>query len=312
MPGAQRRTVAPLALAGYAWTREITGTPLHAGQAELLRTAQDVVDQTRATLHHGRGNVTTDVARTQGESTTRSMAARELLNQLPVLVPGVHRMAMLVRMGQASAAAAYAGAGRCGEHARVAIAAAAPHLRDGDTVTLVEDFDQDHSWTALNRTTDHGEVEAIADPWSEGPAFLAEDGEHTFQETGDVSTDSLTKQEAAVVRRMHDHALSELPQGDQRERNISTLAARARASGAPEPRMWPPTPALSGRHVLAAQERHAHLLTLAPDMQPPLPEQLAVRADRRLGTPVEVAEARAADVVQAGLSLPAARFNFRG
>jgi hypothetical protein len=76
--------------------------------------------------------------------------------------------------------------------------------------------------------------------------------------------------------------------------------------------MWPPTPALSGRHVLAAQERHAHLLTLAPDMQPPLPEQLAVRADRRLGTPVEVAEARAADVVQAGLSLPAARFNFRG
>ena len=153
-------------LAGYLMGRAVDGRAIEGEDLKRLRQANDVLQQTREALPIGRGNVTTDIAATNGHSYRTHGAARVVRNSRKLNELPLHRAAI----------AEIAGAGNCGEHAAVAVHKLAAQLSEGQQAHSVVNRDRDHGWAELRTPTPDPRPTIVVDAWGEGPAIHAEDG----------------------------------------------------------------------------------------------------------------------------------------
>lgn len=170
-------------LQAYMAALTIDGHPLDAEEVATLRSASRSVDSTRNVLLRGRGNVSTDIEASGGNSTVRTEVARRTARHLarqhavPGEGPGCGPFRRRKPPDAAltySAGALAAGAGNCGEHASVAALMHAPHLGPGDEVRIVEHGSMDHRWAEMHAAGGAGPA-IVLDPWANGPAMYHED-----------------------------------------------------------------------------------------------------------------------------------------
>ncbi|MGP3508068.1 hypothetical protein L0947_08345 [Paracidovorax citrulli] len=171
------------ALQAYMAALTIDGHPLDAAEAAALRSANRSVDATRNVLLRGRGNVSTDIEASGGNSTVRTETARRTARHLarqhavPSDGPGCGPFRRREPPDAAltySAGALAAGAGNCGEHASVAALMHAPHLGPDDEVRIVEHGTMDHRWAEVHAAGSSSSP-IVLDPWANGPAMYHED-----------------------------------------------------------------------------------------------------------------------------------------
>ncbi|WP_143135971.1 hypothetical protein [Burkholderia ubonensis] len=156
----ERRGVADrdVDLATYLTARATVHRSVDSQQLQGLRKANDSVNETRARLIHGRGNVSTNLLESE-EPYWRTKFGREQ-SESRSLAFGI---AMAMRMG----------AGNCGEHGGVAAALHAGKLDKNETVQLVEGANGfDHGWSET-QLADGDRL--VIDAWTYGPAVMAED-----------------------------------------------------------------------------------------------------------------------------------------
>lgn len=155
-----------------------------------LKAANDTVDETRALLPYGRGNVTVDNERTRYQSSMRDEAAMHLIDDYghrgedpEQLKAGMFR---------------FAKAARCGGSAPIATHLHADKLEDPYRVSTVEGKREDHTWTEVTRKDARRRDDAIIDPWCDGPAVLREDARYGNTEAKTIhQLDATTGPEAA-------------------------------------------------------------------------------------------------------------------
>lgn len=204
----------------------------HPSDLAHLRNATEVMHQTRTSLMFGRGNVTTDVRATNGESSARAQVSYDfgVLNGSSVL--GGVALAM--------------GAGNCDQNGRINARRYAPMLGEGETVDTIMNKAYSHCWTQINQppqTTTNGRTEArptiVMDSWADGPAVRLGDSawspqaaSSTVVEQLDKSngTKELNKMNQAWVDAatpdgpLHPHAMSLLSQNMQKPPKYSAFA----------------------------------------------------------------------------------------
>ncbi len=177
VPGHSQTAVIPgeMLLAGYLLDRALDGRKVEGEDFDRLRRANDSVREVRALLPFGRGNVVEDIAAGQEESSTRVYGARKLRGQLPDGPLGF----------TSEAAAIWAGAGNCFEHAVLAACVHAGRLNtvSGEMVTLLCNIRLDHAWaeSVIPRPWKPSNLfrpdrrAIVLDAWKDGPAVFGPD-----------------------------------------------------------------------------------------------------------------------------------------
>jgi hypothetical protein len=165
---AKQRGVADknMGLAAYLTARSTVHQTIDGDELRHLRKANDSVNKARELLSHGRGNVTTDLAKSQEPYWRTAFGRRQsAIDKADAALSS----AMAVKMG----------AGNCGEHAWVTTAVHAGKLDIGETVQTVRGADGfDHAWSEAQLP---GGDRLIMDAWAEGPALMAEDSAFSFR-----------------------------------------------------------------------------------------------------------------------------------
>ncbi|HET9645993.1 MAG TPA: hypothetical protein VFP68_22165 [Burkholderiaceae bacterium] len=166
-------------LAGYLLARALQDRKVDGEDFERLRRANDSVREVRALLPFGRGNMREDIRASRGESSTRTKGGRDLRRD-PVHAPE-------------DVAAIWAGAGNCGEHARLCTRAHAARLdsQSGESVIHYHNAQVDHSWVealvprSFNPTIYRWKPEPrdiVLDAWKDGPAVFGPDSTSTWSD----------------------------------------------------------------------------------------------------------------------------------
>ena len=169
---------ADLQQAAYTVARQALGKPLTAAAKHLLWTAHETRKEALELLHHGRGNIESDVRGSEGGSLVRTEAYRRLRGSLPVVgMPDAEHRALQ------AALAARGGAGNCAEFAEVSAHLHARHLKPGDRISRQQVMGLDHSWLRVQSGTPVGGEPcsgpaAILDAWADGPVVEPADSRH--------------------------------------------------------------------------------------------------------------------------------------
>lgn len=158
-------------LAAYLLARHIDRRPIEGQDLARLRQADDTVVETRRRLDKGRGNVDVDIERSEHESSRRQRVAREIV-RLQVTGGDPHQHLAI------AAAALVMRAGNCMEHASAALGLHAARQAPGEAIVSVVPAGVDHNFVEL-RTGEGREHDVVVDPWADGPAIMAPDGEFT-------------------------------------------------------------------------------------------------------------------------------------
>jgi hypothetical protein len=193
--------------------------------------------ETREALAYGRGNVTTDIQASDHESTRRVAIAREITGHM-------ERLHSNFGPSDAAAVAMFVAAGNCGEHARVATSLHVAKLGEAESAHDVTRNGVDHAWceSRSGKGRDH---DVVIDPWAEGPAILAPDGEYTRKEKGLRSAGAYRASESYAVsvsikrttQQLEFHAPVNL---DMRLDELNSQGYRI-----PRKKVWEPEPVLS-------------------------------------------------------------------
>ncbi|CAM3358795.1 Transglutaminase superfamily protein [Paracidovorax anthurii] len=184
------RTVSPPvrdhSLQAYMTARAVDDRRLDEAETASLLQARASLDATRRALFRGRGNVSTDIEASQGDSTVRTAAGRwvgrSYLSKkysVKVAIAKFWPFKKTVKPEQgltAAAGAIAAGAGNCGEHAFVGALVHAPRLEAGQKLHVVGHAEVDHMWTEIRNPGD-APRDIVIDAWGEGPVVFVEDAE---------------------------------------------------------------------------------------------------------------------------------------
>ena len=173
-----------LPLAAYLLTCALDGRPVAQPDVARLRRANASVNETRALLKHGRGNVDVDVRATGNESRWRMKAARTLKDQFDGR-SGERWVDFSTQATHSAAAAHVFGAGNCGEHTSTTAVYHSRRLEEHETVHYVKGRQIGHTWAEarLHATGGPGDRERaiVLDAWADGPAVLAPDARFARQ-----------------------------------------------------------------------------------------------------------------------------------
>lgn len=227
-------------LGGYLVGRRLAGKADGNERIARLVKANDTVHEAREALSFGRGNVSTDLDATNGESAQRVAAGRVLTNRLR---EGGARLGV----SHTVAVAELVKAGLCSEHGDVSVHRHVPKLEPGDQVHKVAAPDADHGWAEWRRPGSPLKNAIVMDAWAEGPAVFAEDGKYTNSEVPDEARVSRYAYGTALGRR----ALSSVERAKEQLSSVTAHFDRAReslaeAGYAPErERVWQPEPVIS-------------------------------------------------------------------
>ncbi|UXY17255.1 hypothetical protein N8I74_09675 [Chitiniphilus purpureus] len=160
-------------LFSYMFGRALLDRPIDGSEAQRLRRANDTVEAVRAHLDRGRGNVSTDIARSSHESSRWMAAGRELRDEMakgegPV---SESRFGMLKALSSELVRA-----GNCGEHGDLSMHLHGDKLVGKETLQRVSSAQIDHGWAEL-RVSGAGfnPSDVVMDAWGKGPAVLRED-----------------------------------------------------------------------------------------------------------------------------------------
>ncbi len=173
-----RQTLSPAVdrqLRGYVVARAIDGRHVEGPDLTRLRNATATVEQVRALLLSGRGNVKDDIARFGHESSRRVEAGRLVKNML--VEHGLPRVVAYAAGG------ILAQAGNCAEFAALTIMLHVPLLKEassgtdkGEFICLVKSQWIDHDWAEL-RDGRGPDYHMVLDPWLRGPAVFSADSQ---------------------------------------------------------------------------------------------------------------------------------------
>jgi hypothetical protein len=284
-------------LAAYLTARALDRRPVEGQDLERLQRADQTVQASRRTLLHGRGNVSTDIAATEHESSCRVMAA--------------HAFAAGQALGSAdkAAVAAAAGAGVCDDFARVAMVNHAQTLQPEETLMVMKSPASRHSWVEVAHGCARPEEGGMptrhpgritVDGWAEGPAVFSED-----------RNQELYAQPVVLRERLHEEdALTAVQAFEQTTQTLQTLQTGDALTAYADTRMntgsrwaqgdmFDPTPAISPELAQRVQAR------MSAAGETPLRETLAaVSAARAMGANVAGAVGGARDVLDAVQNLP--------
>lgn len=290
-------------LAGYLMGRAVDGRAIEGDDLTSLRQANDLLQQTREALPIGRGNVTTDIAATNGHSYRTYAAARVVRNSRKLNEFALHRAAI----------AEIAGAGNCGEHAAVAVHKLAAHMSEGQQAHSVVNRARDHGWAELRTPTPDERPTIVVDAWGEGPAIHAEDG--LFSSTAipaehratDYSYDAGTAPAALQCKA----AFLADPVAAEIGTRIAAVRTGLAALNRTQRKTFGPTPIIDTAFANRVAEKMAHVDDMALFRQNlPALESTALRNEllatsvlRQLGASVRDATAAAPEVSEAAGAL---------
>jgi hypothetical protein len=227
-------------LGAYLVGRRLVGQFDSNEEIARLVKANDTVHEAREALPFGRGNVSTDLEATNGESAQRVAAGRVLTNRL-------RDAGARLGVSHTVAVAEQVKAGACSEHADVSIHRHVPKLEPGDQVHKVAAPDADHGWAEWRRPGSPLQNAIVMDAWAEGPAIFAENGKYTNPEVPDEARVSKYAYGPALGRR----ALASLERAKEQVSSGAARFDRARESLAgagyiPErEHVWSPVPVIS-------------------------------------------------------------------
>jgi len=166
----QALSEADKSLAAYLLARSVDGREVSADELDLLKRANETVEEVRETLHLGRSNVTVELEQTGQRNFRSAEAMRTVLERHYGNlhnVPGAIRAAMAIHVGT----------GFCAEHGHVTQYLHMRRLKFGESVEkVVADDIHDHGW-ALARQQPSGRV-VVMDSWGEGPAIDPADAKY--------------------------------------------------------------------------------------------------------------------------------------
>jgi hypothetical protein len=173
-----------LPLAGYLLTCALDGRPVAPPDVARLRRANASVNETRALLRHGRGNVDVDVRATGNETRWRTKAARTQKDQFDGRT-GERWVDFTTQATHSAAAASVFGAGNCGEHTSTTAVYHSRRLEEHETVHYVKGKQIGHTWAEARLSASGGsgdrERAIVLDAWADGPAVLASDARFARQ-----------------------------------------------------------------------------------------------------------------------------------
>jgi hypothetical protein len=143
-----------------------------------LRAANDTLEEARALLPHGRGNVRSDILATNGEALRRMEAGRNLAENV-LKSKGLHRgEERAVDIWVDTAVAGLTGQATCGGSALFTAHLHAPKLEKDQSAIVFHNPTQDHMWTEVVRPGQGFRNDQIIDRWTEGPAVFREDSKY--------------------------------------------------------------------------------------------------------------------------------------
>jgi hypothetical protein len=177
--GALARGIAPseLDLFRYLTRRAFNKQIIETENLEPLLRANRTINETRERLSLGRGNVHTDLARTDHRSFRHVKASRDLFTQMKSdYKPGTLEKHEALRAATTMALRA----GNCGEYAGLATLISASSLEPGETARKVGTPKRgDHDWSELwMNGTEPADSDIIIDAWANGPPVLREDSKY--------------------------------------------------------------------------------------------------------------------------------------
>ncbi|GLU35019.1 hypothetical protein Busp01_48610 [Trinickia caryophylli] len=238
-----------IGLAAYLTARSTLHRTIDGPELPSLRKANDTVTKTRALLSHGRGNVATDLAKTQE----------------PFWRTRFGRMKAKSYRGDLAAAGALAikmKAGNCGEHANVATVSHARKLGEGETLQFVSGAGVDHAW-AENKLPDGGRV--VLDAWAEGPAIMSEDSRFSQRETSRNVYASFSLDAARALAEQKDKHLESFernPDLDKQWEDFKTEAAKKKLAMSKR-HVFAPTPVVSQAFQTAVGDQQKEAARMA-------------------------------------------------
>ena len=209
--------------------REALGRPLTAESKNLLWTANETLKETQAMLFYGRGNIETDVRDSDGESSHRILACRNMqyTRDDELTISAAENNVVM------AAIASRARAGNCAEYKDVAVHLHAIHLGKGDRIVTQFVDGLDHEWARVQCATPVGGAPgsgpaAVLDAWADGPVVEPTDSRHasgTSDETNDC--DRIDSADGAAT-----YEAFQLARNGMREeaKQMSKEAAELRAS----------------------------------------------------------------------------------
>lgn len=215
-------------LAVYLAARAVDGCPVHGDALHRLRRADAVVQATRRTLLHGRGNVKTDIDATRHESARRCSVSYSFCEErLPAMVPGN------VSVVDAAAVAAATGAGVCDDFANLAVSRYAAQQTDRETLLLMGSRRAQHLWAEVRpcpaSPAEGSEPDATAgsitmDGWAQGPAVYAQDRNTRMYGADAELIEAFDHREAPALRDRYERTFARVADPIQRVMRTELLA----------------------------------------------------------------------------------------
>lgn len=277
-----------IGLAAYLTARAKLHRSIDGPELVSLRKANDTVTKTRALLSHGRGNVTTDLAKTQ-EPFWRTKFGR--------------KQAASYRgdLAACSALAIKMQAGNCGEHADVATVSHARKLGEGETVQLVSSASIDHAWAESGLP---GGARVVLDAWAEGPAIMSEDSSFSARESSRKVHASFSPNAARTLAAEKDKHLESLKRDPDLDKKWAAFKAHAEKKRLTMDRshVFAPTPVVSRTFQRAVSKQHKAAETMAQEVKKDFKLATSSRAQAALGSEIQAmgaARALGANVKQA-------------
>lgn len=236
--------------AGYLQAREAVQRPItDPGDLRRLKDSNQTLHEIRQALHHGRGNVTTDLEQSHGEGHYRAQVGYAIWKNDP---PKAQRSPL--EQGAIGAASTLAlGAGNCDQNAIASAYLHASRLQVAERIDVVTTAVKYHTWSELqkrNRPT------VVIDPWGEGPAMHKEDSVLRRFETRPLGQ---------LLKRDANEAVAELQRyregfaSAQGSRTLEQMVEQMKARRAPPVDLHPPTNFVSPEFAQRASEGlHAH------------------------------------------------------
>jgi hypothetical protein len=207
-------------LAVYLAARAVDGRPVQGDALHRLQRADAVVQGTRKTLLHGRGNVKADIDATRHESSRRCSVSYSFCEErLPAMVPGG------VSVMDEAAVAAATGAGVCDDFANLAVSRYAAQQTDRETLLLMGSERAQHLWAEVRpcpaSPAEGSEPAATAgsitmDGWAQGPAVYAEDRNAQVYGADAQSIQAFDHREAPALRDRYERTFARVADPIQR------------------------------------------------------------------------------------------------
>ncbi|WCM87138.1 hypothetical protein [Acidovorax sp. NCPPB 3576] len=222
----------------YVMARAIDGRVVDSADLARLRLANRTVDAVREMLPLGRGNVASDIERTRGESSRRSVACNAMTYQLI-------QMAGWPRVQARATAALFAQTGTCDEHAALGVMLHAPSLRPGEVLYQVTSSQIGHVWAEWRQEANpHSAFALVLDPWMDGPAVFASDGQLSDVQESTQSYFNFSQTSGLAAKARTDWLIASNGQG------LAAMFFQANATVVPDYR-WPPHLTYRGMPVIS-------------------------------------------------------------